>query len=734
MKRGIITVIIAFAACLIINGQVDYKSKGLSYVANGNYEEAQSQFEAAKAVLQSKKVNQNAPEFIDIEKKISYAKQCQAFSKQASKALNELTDSTLQDAFIECNSESDADQIQESLLATLEKAKNALKNIKSKFPNDKVADANLDKCTEIQSKINGFRESFSEIQAWKRTLAANSIPAFEEFLDTYPSGNYSDVARAKITEFKDVLAWAEVSSSGNYESYVQYLKSYPDGIHAEEAKKYVNQMEDEMCWSENNDIGTTDSYKDYISRYPSGKHITYAKQRLAKCQERDYWEAQSAKNTVAAYKSYLSKYPKGSYAAAAQNGIDKIGEASAWAKAEQENTIEGYQAYLNASKKKAFKKEAEAKIAAIKHEQEVNADESLWAKIKNASVSTDFENYLNSNDYKGHEKEARFKYNILKAREYPMDIVNANAIVSAFGEASKYGSLDIADKSLLNEAKELSSYGNFLKIRSMASAKQYLNSYPQGIHATDVSNAYSKMLADGMTMTVSESEYQNAISYAVSRDAKAYVDKKYHENTLAYKKYQRSLKVEPCHFLIGVEGAVAGYPYGTVLYSDEDKGFLDLGIVASIGGHSNLFNFELGYSIVTGYVSARPRINLVKKKYQGKLDASNRSGSDYSVFDLFIAPEFNYFVYAADEYSMPYTGTATPTAEIASGQESDPFTNTYTNNYDYDYPIKFFPQIDYGIRGGFGIGSTYGTIELFGGYRVKGKYGYVGLSWFFGNK
>lgn len=728
MKKRVWAIIVAFVVCSIALGQVDYKAKGLSYVANGNYEDAQSQFEAAKAVLESKKVNKNSQEYIDIEKKISYAKQCLTYSKQVSQVLSKLTDSDLQDSFAQCSTEAEADEKTSTFLSSVEKAENALKNIKSKFSNDKVATSNLQKCAEIKNKINSFRGNFSEVLAWKKASEANMMSEYEAFLKEYPKGNYANAAKTKINEFKEVMAWAETSSENTYDGYVAYIKSFPTGAHAEEANRIINELGDEACWASMNEQGTTESYNNYLAQYPRGKYITYAKQRLEKCKERDYWEAQASKNTVTAYKNYMSKYPKGTYVTAAQNGIDKIGEVDAWNKALQTNTIEGYQAYLNASKKKAYKQEAEVKIASIKHEQEVAGDEALWAKIRNATVSTVFYDYIKSNAYKGHDKEARFKYNVLKAREYPMDITNAEEIVNAFGEATKYGTLESSDKDLMKQAQELSAYGDFVRNHTISNAKLYLITFPQGIHSTEVSNEYSKMLADGMTMGVSESEYQNALSYAISRDAKSYVDKKYRENIAAYKKYQRSLKVEPCHFLLGVEGALASYPYGTVVHSDDDYLTLDMGVVASIGGHSNLFNLELGYSLLSGYASIRPRINLIKRKYQGEPGSLHRHGSDYSIFDLYIAPEFNYFVYSVDSYSIPYLGTTIPTTETSSESEYDSYSN------ENDLPIKYYPQIDYGIRGGFGIGSEYGTIELFGGYRFVGKYGYIGLSWFFGNK
>lgn len=690
MKRGVLIAILAFTTCLYINAQVDYKSKGMSYVANGNYVEAQSQFEAARAVLLSKKVSQNAPEFIDVEKKISYAKQCQSFSKQAVLALDYLTDESLQDAFVQCDTEAEADRVQESFLSTLEKAKTALNNIRSKFSTDKIAKANLNKCDEIQRKINGFRENFSEVLAWKTALSSDTTPAYEEFLENYPNGNYSSIARNRISEFKEALAWENACNSNSYESYAEFLKLFPEGEHAQEAEATVNRMGEEMYWSSCNETGTSEAYEDYISKYPSGKYITYAKQRLGKSMERDYWESQSTENTVASYKRYLSKYPNGTYAAAAQNGIDKIAEADAWAMAEKENTIIAYQNYLETSKKKAFREEAEKKIAQIKHEQNVKYDETVWASIKNATNSSVFGDYINRSAYKGHENEAQFKYNVMRAREYPMDISSSIAIIKAYNNASKYGKLENTDQLRLKEAQELSAYGDFKISQNLENAQSYLASFPQGLHAEEVSDAYSKMLADGMTMEVSESEYQNALSYAVSKDAKSYVNKKYRENVTALKRHQRSLKSEPVHFLLGLD---------CTLYGDE---LMAEAAVASLGGHSNRFNLELGYDFYEPSFILRPRINIVKKKYLGTPGGSKRSGSDYSKFTLFVAPEARYYY----DYGL----------------------SDLSELLDYD-------AIEYGVRGGIGVGTyLLGTFDLYGGYCINEDYAYFGVTWYLGNK
>lgn len=710
-KWGIFYIVFSFIACLAIYGQVNYKAKGLSYVASGQYDDAQAQFEAERAVLQSKKVNQNSPEFIDVEKMISYAKQCQAFSKQAAQALNMLTDEALQNAFEQCDDEEDADQISESLLATLERARTALTNIRSKFSTDKVAKAKLELCSDIQNKIIGFRDDFSEVQAWKTAIAANTTLSYEEFLDAYPRGNYSSSAKNKISELKESMAWAEVCRSNDYESYIEFIRLYPNGVHIEEARQTVDQMGDELLWAACKKNDTTDSYKQYIARFPSGNYIVYAQELLAKCQERDFWVAQSAKNTISAYRSYLSTYPRGAYAKEAQNGIDKINETSAWAKAVKDNTISGYQAYLNSSKTKSYRKEAEERIAQIKHTQEVEDDNSRWAKVVNSTSSLDFEAYLSSSYYKGHVDEATRMYSLLSARECPLDDDNAQDVVDFYSKAMQYSPLDSGDSERLNIAKEIVSYQNFLRSKNALTARSYLESYPGGRHFMEISDFYSKIIADSWDIDVSEPELQVAMAYAKSRDARSYVKKIYNQNQSAYRKYQRSLKVEPFHALLALDG---------IFYNMNEQLALDIAPIFSLGNRSNRLNLELGYYIRSGYAMARPRFNLVKNNYHGK-PGTTRPRNQYSRFSLFVAPEFVYFVRPlTNEYSTVYDGLFPPEPSYSYDYwESDLI------NSDYDTtPLEFYPRMDYGLRAGFGIKP----FDFFVGYRRISKSIYAGLT------
>lgn len=709
-KCGIFYIVFSFIACLVINGQVNYKARGLSYVASGQYDDAQAQFEAERAVLKSKKVNQNSPEFIDVEKMISYAKQCQVFSQQASQALNLLTDEALQNAFEQCDDEEDADRTSESLLVTLEKARTALTNIRSKFSTDRVARAKLELCSDIQRKITRFRDDFPEVQAWKTAIAANTTLAYEEFLVAYPRGNFSSSAKNKISELKESVVWAEVCSRNDYDSYLEFISLYPNGVHIEEARQTVDQMGDELLWASCKKSDTTDSYKQYIAKYPSGNYIASAKELLAKCQERDFWEAQSAKNTISAYRSYLSKYPKGAYAKEAQNSINKINEASAWAKAVQENTVAGYQAYLNSSKTKSYRKDAEDRISQIQHAQEVDEDNARWAKIANSTSSFDFDTYLSSSYYKGHVDEATRMYSLLTAREFPLDSDNAQEVIDFYGKAMKFAPLNDGDTERLNIAKEIVSYQNFLRSKNALTARSYLESYPGGRHTMEISDFYSKIIADSWDIDVSESDLLVAMGYAKSRDARSYVQKIYNQNQSAYRKYQRSQKAEPFHALLALDG---------IFYNMNEQLALDIAPIFSLGNRSNRLNLELGYYIRSGYAMVRTRFNLAKNNYYGK-PGTTRPRNQYSRFSLFVAPEFVYFVQPlTNEYSTAYNGLFLPEPSYSY----DDWDNDFYRDYD-STPLEYYPRMDYGLRAGFGIRP----FEFFVGYRRISKSIYMGLT------
>ncbi len=650
----------AFAICFIsltcnvAFAQQDYAAQAMSLVAKANYTDAKTKFEAAKAILDVKKVNKNSDEYIKVEKLIAYSEKCVSLVRKGEGYLSTLKESDIQKAYSTCKTEEDAEKVKDRLLADLGNASSAFKEVTRMFPSDKVSKSNLEKCSEIENQITSLRGDFAEILAWKETVKSLSLESYYNFLEAFPNGGYASAAKAAIRDINDDMLWASANEVKTYSAYKDYLSSFPQGRHLEEATTIVNEMREEIEWADAKSKDSSAAYKDFIKKYPKTKYLSDANKAISICTEREFWEKKLEENTVKGYNSYLSKYPKGVYASKAKNNIDRINEATAWNKTVAANTIESYQEYLSNSKKKAFKEDAEAKIAEIKHQQEVDKDEKLWAEIVDSDDVAKFQSYISSSAYKAHLNEAKGKYYLLYARSLDMNETYAADIDTAYSNAKIYTTLSREDQNRYNEARELNLFTEFNKAGTESNALKYLAAFPNGMYAAQVSDFMAKAKADEALAYAKTSgakryvdnKYQEALAYAKTSGAKRYVDNKYREAQRDLKKYQRKLASEPFHFLIGVQGS---------FYVDGGYETQYVGAVASLGGHSNRFNLEFGanYDMYEGYCfNVRPRLNIVKEKYTGTYEDSYRSGSKYSKFYLYVAPEYTYYMPDFSDYGV----------------------------------------------------------------------------------
>ena len=79
--RKILTAILLFLP-LLLRGQ-DYETQGDNLYAAGNYEEAELQYKAAKAWMDSRKIDENSPEYLSLEKKIVRTGRLKALKAEA---------------------------------------------------------------------------------------------------------------------------------------------------------------------------------------------------------------------------------------------------------------------------------------------------------------------------------------------------------------------------------------------------------------------------------------------------------------------------------------------------------------------------------------------------------------------------------------------------------------------------------------------------------------------------
>lgn len=71
---------------------------------------------------------------------------------------------------------------------------------------------------------------------WEKARTANSIDSYETFLKTYPSGEFTAQAQARVKELYEERDWQKARDADTPDSYQAFLKQYPEGKWAEEAR------------------------------------------------------------------------------------------------------------------------------------------------------------------------------------------------------------------------------------------------------------------------------------------------------------------------------------------------------------------------------------------------------------------------------------------------------------------------------------------------------------------
>ncbi len=650
----LLTVFFLSVSSLGLSAQTDFLKKAEVSIAAGDYFSARNELAAHKAYLDSKKVDRNSNSYIDVEKKLKKVTDCQPLMEKALSTLSNVTSEVIGNEMNQARDSSEIAAIAKKYLSRLTDAREKLRKVSSTFPSDRKAKAKLTEVGKLVEQIKEEKSNFAENGYWEVALRQNDREGYVAFLKRFPKGRRADMARQAICGFDDEEAWESAD--------------------------------------------TKDKLNAYLMSFPSGRHVADAKGRLNDIDDFEAWSQAESTNTAASFKAYISKYPQGKYVDEARNGLSKLEESDVWEETRRVNTIQAYKDYLSNSKSKSYAKEARKAIEDLEFDQKVAADNKLWDSIKSSDNPNDFKSYLSSSSYHDpkHEREARFRYNILNAE--------SNHRIMSYSEAAKYFekakaimplSKEYADMYL--DAREEMLYSEYSISPSVETAKSYLKAFPDGKYSYELSGKVCRNLADAMNGLTTDKEYQQILLYAKTDSDREYVGDIYDKIQKDRAKNERRLnrKSELFHMLLGVEG-LAQFCYKETS-ADETVGdenpweltYADHYAVApmvSFGGRSNRFNIEAGYDFINNKVIARPRVNLLKKHYDGP-KLGHRRGSDYSICALYVAPEA--FI---DLQNMDNTR--------------------------------------YGVRGGISLH----WFDIFGGYKFQDDRLYFGIGLYFGNK
>ena len=157
---------------------------------------------------------------------------------------------------------------------------------------------------DAQRLINEFDE-----EAWKLAEERDTIDGYEDYLENWPEGLHATEARDRIAEIKaeeearrkqaeeaarrEAAAWKTAAETNTIPSYETYLASFPTGKNASEAQTRIERLRaeaarqqasaaDEAAWNAARVTGTADAYQQYLTSFPQGAHVPEA---IAKLEE-----------------------------------------------------------------------------------------------------------------------------------------------------------------------------------------------------------------------------------------------------------------------------------------------------------------------------------------------------------------------------------------------------------------------------------------------------------------
>ncbi|MFM1793319.1 MAG: hypothetical protein RLZZ252_1673, partial [Bacteroidota bacterium] len=119
-----------------------------------------------------------------------------------------------------------------------------------------------------------------EHQRWKLAQNQDNLKAYQSYLATFPSGNYSALARARMKEIneQDDQLWIQAISYPSKSTLSKYIESMESlgGMHLDEAFYMLDSVEFNVAAR----TGTQEALRSYIQTHPEGNFIQTAQQML----------------------------------------------------------------------------------------------------------------------------------------------------------------------------------------------------------------------------------------------------------------------------------------------------------------------------------------------------------------------------------------------------------------------------------------------------------------------
>ena len=116
---------------------------------------------------------------------------------------------------------------------------------------------------------------------WESVRGTADPLGLETYLERWPAGRYTALARSRLAGLRDARLWTAVENSRNPGDFAAYLEQFPTGRYALLARNRLTNLRDERFWAGIADSGNPADFEAYVVRFPEGRYAPAARNRLA---------------------------------------------------------------------------------------------------------------------------------------------------------------------------------------------------------------------------------------------------------------------------------------------------------------------------------------------------------------------------------------------------------------------------------------------------------------------
>lgn len=120
---------------------------------------------------------------------------------------------------------------------------------------------------------------------WNKATAANTMVAYQAFLQQHPGDKHADNAQGRILGLKDEQAWSNAQTVNTIAAYHGYLTAESGGVHAGEAKYQLTALQRANDWKVIPKEASAEVLRAFLTKYPQGLESNEARDKL---KEMDY--------------------------------------------------------------------------------------------------------------------------------------------------------------------------------------------------------------------------------------------------------------------------------------------------------------------------------------------------------------------------------------------------------------------------------------------------------------